>query len=325
MVSENGLRIGWPRRPRLLADVFDVDEMRALVRANAPYAPIQRYFASAEEQGASGGESSTFVAPWFRGDWVLRGDELVAGARAVLDHEPFIDAAKQVFGAEVVRPTDVYLNLNPPLPFAGPPHIDVPAFRGITRVDYPVSLLHRMAASGLFEAERIEIATGVWWFYDGPGGGFDYWRDGVDEPPATVSSPFHNVAVVGDNDRMFHRVGIIGDPDRPIVKGLTLDAELRWDGEAWSIVDGGRTIESYDPGEVRVSVSWKAEVFTSEAERQRVDAHKDDLTLAAVVDRLSGDLRTRGIEVTEAADPLRDPKWIATLNDAYPWPEAAEG
>ena len=45
------------------------------------------------------------------------------------------------------------------------------------------------------------------------------------------------------------------------------------------MVDGARCRAAYDDADVRVTVSWKAEVFRDEEEQQIVDGHLDDLTL----------------------------------------------
>ncbi|MDH3706939.1 MAG: hypothetical protein OES57_12790, partial [Acidimicrobiia bacterium] len=170
--------IGRPRPPIRLEPAYtEPDAVAELIGRHAPYWPIQRYFGGGAEQRAAGStaDDNEFIVPWFRGDWVLEGEVVAPGADAIMHNPTFVDAAARLFDAEVVRPTNVYVNLNPPVPFGGPPHIDVPAFRGITRADHPIWLLHRMGASGLFEDERIEIATCVSWFYAGEGGEFEYW------------------------------------------------------------------------------------------------------------------------------------------------------
>jgi len=81
----------------------------------------------------------------------------------------FIEAAAKLVGTRRVRPQAVYSNLTWQIPFdQGAGHTDVPAFRGIDRTRYSIWLLHAMGHPGLFEAERIRIATAVSWFYRGP-------------------------------------------------------------------------------------------------------------------------------------------------------------
>ena len=81
------------------------------------------------------------------------------------------------------------------------------------------------------------------------------------------------------------------------------------------IVDNGQSVATYSPGEVRLSVLWKAEVFADDAaERQ---ATSDRLSLDRVMEILTNDLRCRGIEFVEPSDPLKSDVWIAALRGAY--------
>ena len=69
--------------------------------------------------------------------------------------------------------------------------------------------------------------------------------------------------------------------------------------------------------ELRISVSWKAEVFRDHEERRRVDEHRDDLTLDQVWKRLYADLERRGVVCEPPADPLTDQDFIDLLSQAY--------
>ncbi len=84
-------------------------------------------------------------------------------------------------------------NVTAPMP-AGNIHVDVPSFRGADRDRYPMQLLQAMAASGLFEDWRVAEAGAVWWNYQGPGGAYDYWPDGLDGPMRSEHPPFVNSA-----------------------------------------------------------------------------------------------------------------------------------
>ena len=107
-----------------------------------------------------------------------------------------------------------------------------------------------------------------------------------------------------------------------------MGAELIHDGRAdepWAIVDGATELRRHADRDVRVSVSWKAEVF-SDAEAARVrDEHSDDLTLDFVIDRLVEALRDLGHEVTRPADPLRDADFTALVAEAWRLPKVSEG
>jgi len=310
-----------PRPPVEIACAFeDPDRIRGLVRQNGPYWPTIRYVANQSELSAVSADNRKIsVVPWFRGDWAY-GETLVPGGDEVLSNVAFADAAHKVFDAEVVRPQIVYVNVMGPMGL-GPAHIDVPAFRGIDRTEYPVTFLHLMHRSGLFEDHRISIATAVAWFYEGEQGEFEYWPDGVQSPSKRIEAPLSNRAIVGDNEIMFHRVAPIGQSASPIIKGASLDVELVADAEGsdWRAIDKGRELTHYEDREIRVSISWKAEVFQDgEAARVRTE-HADDLDLDDVVDTLLRDLEARGIgKLPRPEDPIRDETFIRLLNEAYP-------
>ena len=138
---------------------------------------------------------------------------LAAGAEVILHNPRLLRAASRLFGGEVI-PNTVAVNVTAPMP-AGNIHVDVPSFRGADRDRYPMQLLQAMAASGLFEDWRVAEAGAVWWNYQGPGGAYAYWPDGLGGPMRSEHPPFINAALVADNNRMYHRIGPIGDPAVP--------------------------------------------------------------------------------------------------------------
>lgn len=319
-----GPLLGVPRPPVVVDRAFeDPDAIRALVAQHAPYWPVLRYAVGANELKAVGGAAHGItVPPWFRGDWAY-GEPLVEGAERVLGNPAFRDAAAQLFGAAVVRPQIVYVNVMAPMASSGPPHVDVPAFRGIDRREFPVWLLHVMHRSGLFARWKIDIATAVAWFYEGEGGEFEYWAEGAGAAPRRVVAPLSNRAVVGDNDVMFHRVATIGaagarQPDR-----ASLSAELLPDAAdpaVWRVVDGDRECIRYVERDLRVSVSWKAECFPDEATARVADEHVDDLDLETVVERFLEAARQSGVPLDRPADPLHEPSFVEALSALYPIP-----
>jgi hypothetical protein len=309
-----------PRPPIALADVFeDPAAIRRLVEARAPYWPVQRYFANDAEYAALSGESPAapmVVAPIFRGNWAVEG-RAEPDVAPLLAHPPFVDAARRLFGGALVRPTTVYVNLTWQLPFPqGAGHTDIPAFRGMDRTRYPVTWLSLMGLSGLFEDVRLQIATAVAWLYPGADGGFEYWPEGPDAPARVHEGRIDNTAIVGDNDFMWHRVRPTGHPRDGMVR-LGLDAELVHGDGGWAIRDGGRRLASFGWDALRVSLSWKALVFASDADRRRTDEHSEDIDLAEAVRRFDADLRARGIAHAWPADPVRDPATIRLLTETY--------
>src|SRR5262245_13698795 len=124
-----------PRPPVLLDPAVDDPSLvQRLIDAHAPYWPVQRYFANDAEYAALSGKSGPMViAPVFRGNWAADGN-VEPDVGPLLHHGRFVDAAKRLFDAEIVRPTTVYVNLTHQIPFPqGAGHTDVPAFRGFDR------------------------------------------------------------------------------------------------------------------------------------------------------------------------------------------------
>jgi len=289
----------------------DRDAVRALVRDHSPY-PLMMSSAGYGEM------AQQHVEPWFRSHWALDGVAVDDATHALLYSEPFVDAAKQMLGVEVVRPSTLLVNLMGPQ-VAGARHVDTPTFRGLKRSEVPVWLLVVMGSSGLFEEWRVHVAGALTWFYDRDDGAYEYWPHGVDAPAELVSGPFGNVALVADNDLMPHRVAAIGDADEFASRvEVTGDAVIAASGDgAWTITSGGGAPQPVHHRDVRISILWKALTFVDDADARRFDDHEDDLDVATIVRLLRDDLQARGVEVDEPTDPFTDPAWSRTLAGTY--------
>jgi hypothetical protein len=305
--------------PFVLPDPYDDPAaIRTLVRERGPH-PLMW------TAGGYSIMSPGAVDPWFRAHWALDGRAIegVGGAedpaiRALVHHEPFIAASRRLFGAQVVRPSTLLLNLMGPMA-AGVPHVDTPEFRGLRRSEVPIWLLVTMGASGLFDRWQLRVAGALTWFYDGPGGEYEYWPDGRDRASRTVGPPFGDVALIGDNNRMYHRVGAIGDAAAFAARGrVDPGSAIAWRGDRWTIHNHASADVDLADDEVRISILWKAVVFADDREAAVFDDHADDLDPATVVDVFRRDLARRGIEAALPDDPYGDPAWIATLSAAYP-------
>jgi len=289
----------------------DRDAVREVVRSHAPY-PLMM---SSAGYGEMAGE---FAPPWFRSHWALDGEAVDDPTRRLLFHEPFIEAAKQMLGHEVVRPATLLVNLMGPQ-VAGARHVDTPTFRGLKRSEVPVWLLVVMGASGLFEAWRVRVAGALTWFYDRDDGAYEYWPRGVDRPAEVARGPFGNAALVADNDLMPHRVAAIGEPDEFAARvRVTNDAMIDvLDDGAWTIAGSAVRPQRVEDHEVRVSILWKALAFLDAADARRFDEHEDDLDVDTIVRVLRDDLAARGIVVDEPTDPFTDPDWSRALAATY--------
>jgi len=324
-----------PRQPILIESVFeDVERIRALFARHAPYELLQgrrQVMSSALEQAAIVGApitdalresvtrdpaQSLDLNPVFRGYWVL-GEPRVEGIEWILEHPKLHAAARELHAAKIVRPNEIYAHLVCPEPrVATGPHVDIPNFRGMGRRDYPTWLLVNMRRSGLFDRWHVPVATAVMWFYEGPGGEYEYWADGPDRAAHRTAPPFTNKAVVGENDTMFHQ----GQPPRcdAATPGFGLASTLRTDdGSFWTLMDGDREARRYARSEIRFALSWSAQVFADEHAAREADEHVDDLDLETVVATFLEDLGQRGIEVAPPEDPIHGDDWVTVVADTY--------
>jgi len=294
--------------PVLVEQVFeDPEAVLRLVEARAPYKTIAAYHSMEDRLGG------TNTQPFFRGAF----DE------EVLLHNPrWIDAAKASFNAEIIRPFKCLAQLNAPMTGTGV-HYDLPLFRGFGAPEYPVWLLMNMAYSTLFHDWMVPVASGLAWFWEGEGGAFVCWPDGIDSPPMLVRAPMWNSGVVSDNEFMFHGVSPIGKAeDREAIRG-TLGASdlLHAAGEGrWEIRDGERVVHSLAPDQIRISLLWKAHVFRDDHHFASFEDRAMDLTLDQVVEIYLADLAGRGIAASRPDDPLGDPQWKDVLETTYPQP-----
>jgi hypothetical protein len=278
----------------------DPESVLEIFRRHAPYRTMAGYLPI-----KSMGES---CQPWFRGNWADKGEPLVTGVEKILHNRRFIEAARTFLGGEAVRPTLLVVNVNTPMP-AGPIHVDVPSFRGVTRDHYPLALMVAMGQSKLFEDWRVIQAGALTWFYDGVAGNFDYWPEGPEGPMSTEGPPFRNSALMADNDRMYHRIGRVGAPDAQLPR-ITSSAEIRpLDHGAWEIVENRETRATYPAEAVRLSLLWKG--------IRESEARAESLTLDRIMSIFIADLRELRVDFQIPSDPLADREWLALLDRTY--------
>ncbi len=303
--------------PILLRDVIeDVGDVVRLLERNAPYTPLGGWYRPDADLDAA-------TSPlWFQNDWV-HADLRVEGAELFLFHERVTQAARDFYGAEVILPHSLYVNVMAAIEKAGPAHTDNPRFQGRDRSNTPMWLLRSMLWSGLFDDYAIVQATSIWWLNDVEGGGFSYWPDGPEKPPQVHVGDMANTALVGDNHGMFHQVGAVGPFDRGTLL-VTPRAELApaSDGAGaglereWVVTDRGEIAYRAPLERYRVSVLWKADVYRDEEERRRQTAQSLSIPdVAAIFDR---DLEAKGADVRFDLDRLEDPGLMAAVAAVYP-------
>ncbi len=161
-----------------------------------------------------------------------------------------VRSARALFGTSLVYPEFVVVNVNTPMT-TGARHVDIPSFHGATREHYPLPFLKVMGRSGLFEARRVVRAGALSWFYEGTGGSYDYWPEGLCGPMLSEQPPFGNVALIADSDRMYHQIGAIGDPNAELPR-MSASAYIQPDGDGnWAILDNGEVRAAYPSHAVR--------------------------------------------------------------------------
>jgi hypothetical protein len=289
-----------------MPEVFeDPDAVLALVRKCAPYRSIFAFHG----QAAADDELYT---PWFID--MPRSELLIENPR-------WIAAAREAFSAELVEPLHCTINVYGPAA-ASPPHMDLPVYRGMSAPEFPIWLLATMSASGLFLPWLVPVASGLVWFYRGEGGEFEYWPDGPQGRSTQVTPPMWNVGVMSDNEVMYHRVGSIGSPDEiaSLSGRLKTSAMMHHHGESWEIRQDGRSLCSIPSSRLRVSLLWKAYVFSNEEHRASFRNKAYDLDLDQVTDIFLDDLERRAVSADRPTDPLGDPNWRALLEEAYKSP-----
>ena len=123
-------------------------------------------------------------------------------------------------------------------------------------------------------------------------------------------SPFRNVALCADTDRIYHRIGSIGDPDA-VLPRMSAAAQIQPDGNGnWEVLENREVRATYPRQAIRFSILWKAGV------RER-ESGTDNLTLDRIMTIFSGDLHHRGVGFEAPSDPLADTAWILLLQRIY--------
>ena len=256
------------------------------------------------------------LEPWFRTSWTAGGRRVDDSIQALLDDPRFIDGAGNLFGAQIVRPQSLVLNVMGPMA-SGYRHVDAPTYRGFS-AKVPLWFPVVMGVSGLFDRWAVRVAGALTWFYDGTDGAYEYWPQGIDHPSASERGPFGNVALFGDNDLMFHQIGAIGDAQQfqDQVK-LSVQSEIRPGEKDWEITDGTSAIVALPNEQVRISLLWRAITFRDEREARTYDEHEDDLDVDTAIAIFCADLNERGIDFTPPEDPFDDEAWSTVLTQTY--------
>ncbi len=301
-------------RPIRLRQAFeDPVHVLSLIDRGAPYRTITAVQKNPANEDTPG---------WFRNFWALGGKVLFDGAEEVFYNPLFIEAAKESFQAEIIKPLTMMTNLNVPAP-ASPPHLDLPFFRGAHQREVPSWMLAPMGYSGLFQEWAIPVASAISWFYEGSGGDFEYWPNGFNSPSVSVKSPYSNTSVLADNEYMFHRVGQMGTSQDYLANGISSEALLHREAQGWNIKHNGESIRYYANDQIRVSILWKAFCFKDQYAADLFSDPQHNLEPWQVVDIFCEDLEKKRIDFSAPSDLELDRDWMKIVVDTYSAPEGA--
>ena len=160
----------------------------------------------------------------------------------------------------------------------------------------------------------------MWWNYQGPGGAYDYWPDGLDGPMRSEHPPFVNSALVADNNLMHHRIGFVGDP-AAAPPGFSPAAQISYDADGgWTISDTGRAPVRYDDRDIRISILWKAQRRAGPGPQSDAPA---PLTPELIAGLISADLTRRGVQPPGRLPSLSDQAWLDLMHSIYYVPVSA--
>jgi hypothetical protein len=319
--------------PREIPNVYTEDQRRRLLsvvhdKGEWPLI-IAQHFASAEELIAtlSGAmpfgiepKLDMFMTPTFRGFLANYSAVLYPELHDCFYNAAFLEQAKSYWGAQYAKPQMMLFNINGPCANCDPGHLDTPSFRGVRYESAPTWLCSVMGKSGLFKDYLIKMAQVVTWFSHDPTSGFTYWPDGPINPPQRIQPPIYNRGVVVQNEMMLHRGEANGPLDQQFLDGLTFHSKFTGDpsdADSWIVKADGKIIARYKTDDLRFLVHWSAEVFEDFAELKKNMDHSADLSLDQVFETLIKDVRAKGIAIDPPSDPLHDPSFIKTLNEAY--------
>jgi hypothetical protein len=275
-----------------------------LIRQRAPYLSLAEYHGMLETLG--GARARPVYRGHFNDEFLLRDARL-------------IQAARDAFQAEIVRPFKCILNLNGAMGSGGI-HVDLPVYRGFAAPSVPVWLLMNMTYSGLFHPWLVPVASGLVWFWRGAGGEFEYWADGPEEAPQIEAPPMWNRGLMSDNEFMWHGVQATGTPEeRAELKAkLTGREKLHYaDGGEWQLREDTRVLAKIPEARLRISLLWKAYVFLDEGHLHSFEQRDMDLSHDRVMHLYREDLADKSISVPKGSDLFKDAAWRETLESTY--------
>ena len=112
-----------------------------------------------------------------------------------------------------------------------------------------------------------------------------------------------NTAVIGDNDFMHHLVERVGSKPNGPPEGMSINTELKHDGVSWKVLEQGEELASYSELDVRLSLSWKAKVYSDKQTYEDSTNGIDNIGINEAIRRFNQELGSNFKELSD--DDLR--------------------
>ena len=128
-----------------------------------------------------------------------------------------------------------------------------------------------------------------------------------------------NTALLGDNHGMFHQVGPGGPFDNGTVLVTPSAQLLPTQNNTWVVTDHDEKIYEAPRNDYRVSVLWKANVYTNIEEQKHKQANP--LSIDDVITIFNADLEEHGHDLRLTKDNIEDKSIIAEMAQIYTEPK----
>lgn len=319
-----------PIAPVVVPDVFDdIPAIIDQIARTGPFpsvsgGPVERISAAQSEVFANRSKDAEKDGhqPIYRVNFD-EGSYAGSPVSTLLNCEKFRSAASAAFGgAYIGDPLEGAINVLPPVGGALAAHTDIPFFVGMEEAPRWLRLL--MIRSGLFEAWRWPLATGLFWLHQGDGGAFEYWDQGPERPPQRLSG-LNNRCLISDNERMFHRVVPVAN-HAPIdlsleqIQNSVVTRDSR-NPDEWSISINGEPLHVFPTEQMRFTILLKAPVFADAAAAASFSSPDHRLDFDAVMEIFLCDLMEKDLihDIDELSKSGND-HFIRLLSQTYPTP-----
>jgi hypothetical protein len=102
---------------------------------------------------------------------------------------------------------------------------------------------------------------------------------------------------------MHHLVERVGPKGSIPPEGMTINTELFFNDAKWNVVENGKVLSSFDDKSVRLSLSWKAKLFSDTKNLEDYQTGAGDITVSEAINRFNAHLGSNFSDLSD--DDLR--------------------